>query len=90
MNTRHASLRCRQRGIEPLTLELLARFGTEVHDGRGATVQYFDKASRRRMARALGHRAVARLAEWTGAFAVVSNDGAVITTGHRTQRMRRC
>ena len=89
MNTRHASLRCRQRGIEPMALELLARLGTEVHDGRGATVQYFDKESRRRMKRELGHRAVARFAEWTDAYAIVSNDGAVITTGHRTQRMRR-
>ena len=41
MNTRHASLRCRQRGIEPMTLELLARFALhEVvhhrHDARAS------------------------------------------------------
>lgn len=89
MITRHASQRCRQRGIEPMALELLARFGAEMHDGRGATVRYFDKASRRRMEREFGHRAVARLSEWTDAYAVVSGDGAVITTGHRTRRMRR-
>lgn len=89
MNTDHAARRCRQRGIEPLTVELLERFGATVHDGRGATVRFFDKASRRRMERDLGQRAVARFHEWTDAYLVVASDGSIVTAGHRTRRIRR-
>ena len=82
--TRHAQARMQQRAIGPDALDRLLEFGREAFDHRGGVVLYFDKAARRRLARAApGARDVERVA---GCFAVVAHDGSVVTVGHRLRR----
>ena len=49
---RHAQARMQQRAIRADALERLLEFGREAFDHRGGVVLYFDKAARRRLARA--------------------------------------
>jgi hypothetical protein len=86
--TIHARARMRQRAIGADVLDRLFEFGREAFDHRGhAVILYFDKKSRRRLARAEPARKdLERLAR---CYAVVSGDGAVITVGHRRRRIGR-
>jgi hypothetical protein len=89
MHTKHASTRAQQRGIPPFIDQLLDLYGREQHDGHGGIVLYLDKRSIRDMERDMGHRPVARLAEWLDAYKVVSTDGRTITLGHMRHRIHR-
>ena len=85
----HAYKRAQGRGIPPLVSSLLDLYGDELYDGHGGLVQYFDKASRRRMERDFGREPLRRLSEWLDAYKVTSSrDGATITIGHRYKRMK--
>jgi hypothetical protein len=85
--TRHAQVRMQQRAIGAAALERLLEFGREAFDHHGAVVVYFDKAARRRLARAApGAKDLERLAR---CYAVISTDGEVITVGHRHRRISR-
>jgi len=84
--TRHAQTRARQRGIRTRTLDLLMQFGTLVHDHRGGCLVVFDNAARSRVANALG-KAAAQLK--LDAYMVLDASlSVVVTTGHRTRRIR--
>ena len=84
--TRHAQARMQQRGIRPDAVEYLLQFGREAFDHRGGVVLYFDKAARRRFARAApGAKNLERLAR---CYAVLSGDGEVLTVGHRYRRIK--
>lgn len=87
--TRHAIERMRQRGISEEVLDCLLAWGTEIHDHRGATVLYFDKAAKRRLERSTGVWQYKRIESKLSAYAVVNEDGAVITVGHRVKRINR-
>jgi hypothetical protein len=84
--SRHAQARAQQRGIASELLPHLFAFGTERHDGHGGVIVCFDRAARRRAARAglAPGRDLDRLA---GIYAVESG-GAIATVGHRHRRMR--
>ena len=85
--TRHARARMQQRAIRADALERLLEFGREAFDHRGCVTLYFDKAARRRLARAApGGKDLERLAR---CYAVLSTDGDVITVGHRVKRINR-
>lgn len=86
--TGHARARMQQRCIRADALDCLLEFGREAFDHRGhAVILYFDKKSRRRLARAEpGRKDFERLAR---CYAVVSREGAVITVGHRRRRIGR-
>ena len=71
-----------QRGIEPLVVELLCRYGAEEHDGRGAVRRYFDKGSRKLLRRAIGRQTYKRLEGFLDTY-LVECDGKIITTGPR-------
>lgn len=86
--TAHASTRAQQRGLPPLVLDWLHAFGEEHHDSRGATILFFNKVARRRLERAVGREPVRRMQQWLNAYAVVSNDGKLVTAGHRYKRIR--
>lgn len=86
--TYHGTVRAQQRGLPPLVLDWLNNYGREHHDGRGATILFFDKSARRRLERAVGREPVRRMHEWLNASAVVSGDGCLITAGHRFKRIR--
>lgn len=85
--SKHASLRLQQRGIPPLILEWLAQYGSVKYDHRGAEVLYFDKRSRKSLAKAVGEEVVKKLASLLDAYAVVSQSGSFVTAGHRTKRL---
>lgn len=90
MHTRHAETRSQQRGIPPLMDQLLDLYGREQYDGHGAIVLYLDKGSIRQMQRDMGHRPVARMAEWLNVYKVKStSDGSTITIGQRYARVKR-
>ena len=85
--TRHAQARMQQRAIRAEVLERLLEFGREAFDHRGCVTLYFDKAARRRLARAApGAKDVERLAR---CYAVLAPGGEVITVGHRQRRISR-
>lgn len=89
--TRHARVRSQQRGLPPLILDLLKRFGRRAYDHRGAVRLYFDKKARRRVAQEIGRMTVARLHEFWNAFAVLDADhGILITCGHQYRKISRC
>jgi hypothetical protein len=87
--TQHARTRMQQRGIKPAVLELLLDYGREAHDHRGCRVLCFDKRSRQRVARELGRELYRRLERHLDAYAVVAEDDAVVTVGHRMGRLAR-
>lgn len=87
--TRHAADRLQQRGIPPVVVELLDRFGAAERCG-GAERLYFDRQAEKRVCAFLGGPRSMRVVEpWLGVFAVIADDGAVITVGHRHGRLRR-
>lgn len=85
--TRHARSRMQQRGIGADALEALLDYGREAFDHRGGVVLYFDKAARRRLARAA--REVRDLEKLARCYAVISTAGEVLTVGHRHRRIGR-
>jgi hypothetical protein len=86
--TRHAARRLRGRAIPEAAIDLLFRFGASLMQV-GAEVFYFDHAARRAVAAALPADAVRDVERWLDAYAVVASDGALITVGWRTRRLRR-
>lgn len=85
--TRHAMTRAQQRGIPPLIVEWLLEFGART-PSVGADIVYFDKRSREALRRYAGRQALAKLDGLLDVYAVVANDGQVLTLGHRTKRIR--
>lgn len=86
--TVHARRRLQQRAIPPMMLDYLDRFGTAERCG-GSERIFFDKASRRRLAKHMGGDAALRSVErWLGIYAVVGDNGNIVTVGHRTRRHR--
>lgn len=87
--TRHASIRVQQRRIPPLIVEWLVRYGSRQPAGDGASILYFDKDSRRRLARDVGSPVLDALQTMLDAYLIQGTDDAVITVGWRTQRVQR-
>lgn len=88
MMTHHANIRSQQRGIPPMLVDLLIRFGATEHAPGGAEKIYFDKAARKQIKSYAGPLA-ALLEEHLDIYAVVAREGDVITIGHRTERIKR-
>ncbi|MCC7282225.1 MAG: hypothetical protein IT556_07555 [Acetobacteraceae bacterium] len=86
--TRHAARRMRARAIPEAAVELLFRFGESLIQA-GSEVLFFDHAARRRLAGALGREGTRAAERWLDAYLVVGADGALITAGWRTRRLRR-
>lgn len=88
-STEHAQERLQQRAVPPLIIDLLAQFGTAIR-AHGAERLVFDKAARRRLKRHLGGNRGLRVVErWLGVYAVVSDDGHLITVAHQQRHHRR-
>ncbi len=87
--TEHARARMQQRGISPIALEVLLDFGREMHDHHGCRIVRFDKRSRRHALRSLGPERYRKVERYLDAYAVVAEDDAVITVGHRVGRKAR-
>ena len=88
--SQHAIKRAQQRGIPQIVDGWLADYGTEQYDGSGGVIVYFSRESIRRLEREFGRKPVQLLSRYPDCYKAVSaNDGTVITTGHRSRRVRR-
>jgi hypothetical protein len=86
--TKHAKTRQQQRGIPPIVVDLLLDYGTEVRaPGQQVTKRYFDKPARRRL-RIYAGRLAHLLEEYLDYYAVISNDGKVITVAPLVKRVK--
>ena len=83
----HARARMQQRGIDRDAIDSILDFGREHHDHHGSVIVMLDRAATRRLARSGGVEG-ARLDGLRGLYAVVGNDGSVVTVGHRIRRVR--
>ena len=83
--TAHANIRCQQRGIPPLVVDLLLQFGCREHDHSGAEIFYFDRRSKKRIESYAGGP-ISKLSEHLDSYAVVAA-GVVITVGARCKRI---
>jgi len=81
--TAHAEERIQQRGIPPMVIDLLMQFGSASRCG-GAERLMFDKAARKRLRRHLGgDRGLKLIDRWLRVYAIVGDDGRVVTTAHK-------
>lgn len=85
--TQHAVKRMQQRGIPERVLPLLFEYGEEEYDHHGTMMLYFNKRARQRLVKALPHDELKCLQNALNAYVILDNDGAVVTVGHRTQRI---
>lgn len=86
--THHAACRMRARAIPEAAVDLLFRFGASLAQA-GGEVLFFDHAARRRAAESLGRERLRAIERWFDAYLVLSPDGAMVTVGWRTRRLRR-
>ncbi|TAJ21563.1 MAG: hypothetical protein EPO47_00420 [Rugosibacter sp.] len=90
LQTKHATARAQQRAIPPLVDRLLEEFGDEEYDGHGCILLYFSHRSVREMERCLGRHPVGLMKRYLDAYKVEScEDGATVTKGWRTSKIRR-
>ena len=82
----HARVRMPQRGICPEVVEILFELGETERDHHGGTIYYVSKAV---INRAKSPALQRILEEERKVYAVVAQDRAVVTVGHRTKRIRR-
>lgn len=87
--TDHARTRLQQRGIPEPVLECLLTYGRTVHDHKGGELVFFDHKSRDRLRRGQGANAFKIIEAKLGTYAVIAQDGSVITVGHRTKHINR-
>lgn len=88
--SKHAAKRSQQRGLSPLVIDCLKRYGRTVHDHHGCVIRHFTKDSLRQIEREWGKESARRLLhDQRNAFAVFAQtDGHVVTTGWLTKRVR--
>lgn len=84
--SKHACERLQQRAVPPLVIEFLERFGSVIRCC-GSDRLIFDKAAVRRLKRHLGGDRGLRLIErWLDVYAVVSDNGRLVTVAHQSRR----
>lgn len=87
--TIHAASRMQQRAVPQFVVDLLFMCGSSLRS-HGADRLIFDKAAIRRLRRHLGgDRGIRLIDRWLNIYAVVANDGALITVAHQTRHHRR-
>lgn len=87
--SRHAQARLQQRGIPGPVVDDLLDFGREMHDHRGGRILYFDHRARKSLQAALGGEHYKQVERHLDAYAVLDEDGGIITIGHRRHRINR-
>jgi hypothetical protein len=84
-NTMHSEVRQQQRGVPPIIIDLLIKFGNREHDARGGEVLYFDKRSKKKVEKYVGGL-FGKLNEHMDTYAVIAS-GRLITVGNRYRRI---
>lgn len=87
MFTHHAEARMQQRAISHQAVDALMAYG-EYRRHQGAEVCYLTRQSRLRMLKDMGKQAFLKLEKTLDAYLVVSDEGAIITAGHRHHRLK--
>ncbi len=88
--TSHARRRRQKRSIPTFVIEALDEVGSGFR-ANGAERLIFDKAAIRRMRRLPnGDDRLKAVQRWLGVYAVVGDDGRLVTIAHRQRRMKRC
>ncbi len=87
MLTRHAEVRCQQRGIRPEVVDVLMTYGRR-RTRHGAEVCFMDRVARDRARADLGSDDYRRIADRLDAYLVVSGEGEVITAANRRKRLK--
>ena len=85
--SKHAAKRMQQRGIPEQVIDWLVAYG-EVDHRAGAELYYFNKRSRRALARDVSARLLRRFDKALDAYLVCA-EGRIATVGHRYQRVAR-
>lgn len=85
----HARKRMQQRAIPPLVLDMLFDCGSVSRCG-GADRLTFDRAAIRRLQHQVGgEKGLKQFERWLSVYAIVGDNGEVVTAAHRTRRFRR-
>lgn len=87
--TDYARVRLQQSGIPEPVLEYLLTYGSTVHDHRGGELVFLDRHARDRLRRTKGVEVFKKLEPKPDTYAVIAEDGVVLTVGHRTKRIHR-
>jgi hypothetical protein len=77
-----------QRAIPRAAIELMLDYGSTARV-KGADSYFFDKAARRRVNLHLGAEALRGVERYLNAYAIVGDNGSVVTAAWRTGRLRR-
>ena len=85
--SKHAQHRALKRGVTPMAIDLLLRFGSREHDGRGAEICYFDRRAKRRLQSYAGDL-LGKMDSILDAYVVVTEE-TVVTAGVRFKRLNR-
>jgi hypothetical protein len=85
--TTHAGKRLQQRSIAISVVDLLECFGTARRCG-GAEKLFIDHAARRRIEAHFGRAGSAVIERCQGRYAVIGDDGFLVTAGHITKRIK--
>jgi hypothetical protein len=76
--TKHATMRCQQRGVQRDGLLAVLEFGTVYHAGDGSRAYFLGRRALAEISDRLG----VDLSRWRNTAAIVSADQAVITVQH--------
>jgi UDP-N-acetylglucosamine transferase subunit ALG13 len=87
MNTVHANVRCQQRGIPPIVVDMLLQFGRRDHDHAGAEIVYFDSSAKKKIEKYTGSL-IGKFNEHLDSYVVMAG-GAIVTVGTRYKRIKR-
>lgn len=88
ISTKHCALRMQQRGIPRIVLDALVDFGSTKRT-RGGERLFFDKAARRRLQRLPeGNSLLKQLERWLRVYAVLADDGNIVTVAFGYRRLR--
>ena len=83
----HAQVRKQQRAIPPIIVEWLQDYGCVIRK-EGADVYYLDKKGRRKLKRDIGSVPYRRMEDLLDAYAVIADDGTLVTIGWRYKRLK--
>ncbi len=88
-NSQHSYARMQQRSIPQVVIDLLEECGSAMRS-HGAERLFFDKAARRRLSEKLGkERGIKSIERYLNIYAVIGDNGILITAGRRTRRFKR-
>jgi hypothetical protein len=85
--TRHAEVRCQQRGIPAAVVNVLLMYGEQRYH-RGASICFMNQVSRERAKNKMGHEQFAKIADRLNSYVVLAENGDIITAAPRLRRLK--